>query len=278
MSDPEEIKPQEEQTEQAAPMEAPEPGVGDLMKEGTRKAAAALVVLLIIGAYLGGLVYAEVHGLSMLRQGVAPDLVMWAYLGMFTLGALAIAFPLGLHYYAFDPMQRMVMYIFYLGIDLPLLGVNAFIDFNLNNGQQLVEWAQIYRDYVLPSTPVIAMVMATILLLLDPHSKALVMRQAVKAAVMSKKANDVIKAANRPEISAMVNDAARDEVAEIMTELFGRKVTAYKMNANETPRPRGLLQSFFGQLYARSMQALTSAMVGNSQPSESQDEQTPPQP
>jgi hypothetical protein len=277
MSDPEEIK-QEETEQEAAPMEAPEPGVGDLMKEGTRKAIAALVVLMIIIAYLGGLAYAEVHGLSLLRNGVAPDLLMWAYLGMVTLGMLAIALPLGLHYYAFDPMQRMVMLIFYFCVDLPLLGINTFVDFNANEGQQLVQWAQMYKDYVLPSTPVIAMLMATVLLLLDPHAKAFVMRQAIKAAVMQKKAGDVIKAANRPEISAMVNDAARDEVAEIMTELFGRKVTAYKMSADETPRPRGLLQSFFGRLFERGMQALTSAMLGQSQPSASEDPNEPPQP
>jgi hypothetical protein len=268
--DPEATQEPTQPQAEAPKAEAPEPGVGDLMREGTRKAIAALVVLLLIVAYLGGLAYAEVHGLNMLRSGVAPDLLMWAYLGMFTLGALAIAFPLGLHYYAFDPMQRMIMQIFYFCIDLPLLGINAFTDFNVNEGQKLVQWAQFYKDYIVPSTPIIAMAMATILLLLDPHAKAFVMRQAVKAAVMQKKANDVIKAANNPEISAMVNQAAHDEVADIMTELFGRKVTRYVMNANERPAPRrNVLQSFFGYLSTAAQRILSMSMPSPSQPHDS---------
>jgi hypothetical protein len=276
MSDPEEIKPQEEQTEQAAPMEAPEPGVGDLMKAGTRKAIAGLVVLLLILAYLGGLAYAEVHGLNMLRAGVAPDLLMWSYIGMVSLGVLAIALPLALHYWAFDPTHRLATFICY-AVDLALLGINSFTDYGTNTGAQLTQWAQIYKDYIMPSTPVIAAVMATVLLLLDPRVKALVMRQALRAAMMQQQANLIMKEANNQQVNATIRAAAAQEIESTLTELFGRPVTSVQGYAMEA-KPRGLVSSFFGRLFERSMQALTSAMLGQSQPSDSQDEQKPPQP
>jgi hypothetical protein len=281
MNEPEEIKPEgtEQEAQQAAPMEAPEPGVGDLMKEGTRKAIAALVVLLLIVAYLGGLAYAEVHGLNMLRAGVAPDLLMWAYIGMVSLGVLAIALPLSLHYWAFDPTHRLATFICY-GLDLALLGVNSFTDFNTNEGQQLVQWAQFYKDYIVPATPVIAMLMATVLLLLDPRVKALVMRQALRAAMMQQQANLIMKEANNQQVNATIRAAAAQEVESTLTELFGRPVTSvkgYTMDGSQ-PARRSLLSSFFGRLYERGMQALTSAMLGQSQPSASEDPNEPPQP
>jgi hypothetical protein len=267
MDEQEEIKPTEaEEPTTPAPMESAEPGVGDIMKEGTRKAIAGLVVLLLIAAYLGGLAYAEVHGLNMLRSGVATDLLMWAYIGMVSLGLLAIALPLALHYWAFDPTHRLATWMCY-ALDLALLGVNSFTDFNVNEGQQLVQWAQFYKDYIVPATPVIAMLMATILLLLDPRVKALVMRQALRAAMMQKQASLIMRAANNQTVSDTINKAAAQEVESVLSELFGRKVTGYVMSADETPAQPGLLKSFFGYLYSRAMRALSGDTDTQSPPS-----------
>lgn len=271
---PEMIEVQDAPQAEPARAEPPLQGVGDLMKEGMRKAVASLVVVIIIAAYLAGLAYAEVHGMNMLRNGVAPDLLIWAYAGMFVLGALAIAFPLGLHFYAFDPTQRLAMYIFYFCVDLPLLLVNTFVDFGANTGGQLTQWAQIYKDYIMPSTPVIGLIMATIILLLDPHARALVMRQALRAAMMQQQANLIMKEANNAKINDTIRTAAAQEVDSIMTELFGRQirpVSGYMMDTNEPPR-RTALQSFFDGLSSLARRVLSENTRTQSQPPDSSNE------
>ena len=248
--------------------EPQEPTIGAIMKDGTRKAIAGLVVLMLAAAYLGGLVYAEVHGLNMLRSGVASDLVMWAYIGMVSLGVLALALPLGLHFWAFDPTQRIAMYLCY-AVDLALLGINAFTDMNVNEGQQLVQWAQMYKDYIVPTTPVIAMLMATTLLLLDPHARAFVMQKTMNAAIMQKKANEIMKAASDPRLNKIVEAAAQKEVENALSELFGAKVTAYSMNSADLPTRRGLLSSFFGYLLDGVRRLFSDNMQAPSEPNNS---------
>jgi hypothetical protein len=264
MSDPNEItqEPQEvkePEVQETPQMEPAEPGVGDIMKEGARKAVAALVVFMLIIAYLGGLAYAEVHGLNMLRSGVPEDLLMWAYLGMVTLGVMAIALPLALHYWAFDPLHRIVTFICY-GVDISLLGINSFTDFTVNEGQQLVQWAQFYKDFIVPSTPVIAAVMASLLLLLDPGVRAMVLRHSLKAAMMRKQADQILKAANSPIVSSTINAAAQQEVERNLTELFGHPVSGYRGYVMDTTERAGggLWKSFFGYLSSRVRQMLSS--------------------
>jgi hypothetical protein len=275
----EETKPQEQEAP-PVPMQPRERGVGELMKEGTRKAVAGFALLVLIAAYLAGLTYAEVHGLNLLRTGVAPDLLMWAYIGMVSLGALAIALPLLLHFHAFDPTQRLWTYIFY-ALDILLLGVNSFIDFSGNNGRELVQWAQMYRDYILPSTPVIASVMATVLLLLDPHTKALVLRHTLRAAMVQKQADKVIEAANDPRVNATIDAAAGEEVTRAMEDLFGYRITPIQGYVMDTTQPKrlSLAARFFDYLYERVTRALSSDTPGQSQPSPSDEpsQDQPPQ-
>ena len=135
----------------------------------------------------------------------------------------------------------------------------------MNEGQQLVQWAQFYKDYIVPMTPVIAALMATVLLLLDPHVKALVMRKALRAAMMQKQADLIMKAANNQAVNETINAAATQEVESTLSELFGRKVTkGYVMN--EAPAHRSILKSFFGWLSSRASQVLSDITDTSSQP------------
>src|SRR5690349_18777988 len=91
-----EIKQQESQQEvqQIAPSDQPEETVGDIMNKASGEGLKFWVIAVSVIVYLSGIVYAEVHGLSMLQKGVAPDMRIWATLGMIAAGITAVALPL----------------------------------------------------------------------------------------------------------------------------------------------------------------------------------------
>jgi hypothetical protein len=194
---------------------------GDIMAEGTQRALKKIVILLGVLVYLAGVVYAEVHGLNVLSKGVNPDFLMWAYIGMVALGITAIALPIALHVWCFEPMHRIAAFAFY-ALDIALLGINSFVDFGVNTNEVLPQWAQLYADFVMPSTPVIAAVGWSVLFLLDPATKALIVAHTLRASIREALSQRIITAAKGENVTEAVNNAARLEVDKSLSDLFGR--------------------------------------------------------
>ena len=205
----------------------PVESVGDIMSEASRRAIKKWVIFFSILVYLGGITYAEVHGLNVLTKGVPPDMRIWATLGMIAAGVTAIILPLAHLAWTFEHMQRYAALGFYL-LDFAFLALNAFVDFNVNTGQTLAPWAKSYMTNILPASPLIVAGMWAILWELDPSTKAHVLRQTLRASIQEAKANQITKAAKAESVTKAVQAAADAEVEQALTDLFGRKVTTMR--------------------------------------------------
>jgi hypothetical protein len=274
MSEPE-VKPQEPEVQPPTQAEPPEETVGDIMKKSGDEGVKFWLIIISALVYLSGIVYAEVHGLNQLRNGVAADLRMWATLGIVAAGVTAVILPLVLKYWTFESKQRIAAFMFYL-LDFGFLAFNSFTDFNINNGAALLPWAQAYVSYVLPASPIIVAACWSIVWMLDPDVQQKILAGTLRAAMKQKLAHKVADAAKGANVTARVSAAAEREVERALTELFGAQVTGYVMNADELPARRGLLSSFFGSLYSWAQRGLSSTMPTQSQPPES-DKTNPPQ-
>lgn len=261
----------EETQAQSTPGEPPEETVGDIMDKSKGEGLKWLVIVGSVIVYAAGVVYAEVHGINMLAKGVAPDFLVWAYVGMIALGITALLLPLALKVWTIEAKHRIAGFLFY-AVDLALLGVNTFTDYGNNTGAQLVTWAQIYMDYIMPATPVIAALGWSMLWMLDPDVRDKINRLTLRAAMKQKMAQRVAEAAKGATVTARVNAAAEREVERALTELFGAPVTGYVMNAADMPQRRGLLQSFFDFLYSFRQPEPSGNTLTQSQPSDSSKE------
>jgi hypothetical protein len=271
-----EIKdPQEEPTPQPVNTDPPEETVGDIMQKMSGEGLKWLVIVLSAAVYVAGIVYAEVHGITMLKKGVAPDMQIWAMLGMIAAGVSALLFPVALQVWAIEARHRLVTILFYAA-DFAFLAFNAFTDFNTQTGQTLAPWAQNYVTYILPASPIVVAVMWAILWELDPAVLDKIERLTLRMAMKRKMSRQVAEAAKGAHVTARVNAAADREVERALTELFGYPVSkGYVMDTTERTRD-SLTARFFGGLLKRVQSLLSLSMPGQSQPSDS-DERTPPQ-
>ena len=201
--------------------------VGDIMSEAHREAIKKIVIVLSVLVYLGGIIYAEVHGLNVLTKGVPKDMRIWAQLGMIAAGITAVALPLAHLAWTFEHLQRFAALAFY-ALDFAFLTLNAFTDFNVNTGQTLAPWAVSYMTYVLPASPLIVAACWALIWELDPSVKAHVLRQTLRASIQEAKANQITKAAKAESVTKAVQAAADAEVEQALTDLFGRKVTTMR--------------------------------------------------
>lgn len=272
----EETKPIEE-PENTQAHEPPEETVGDIMDKATSEGWKWLVIIGGIGVYLTAIVYAEVHGLNMLQNGVAPDMRIWAGAGMIAAGVSAVLFPIALKVWAIEAKHRLAAALFYV-LDFSFLMFNSFTDFDLNAGYQLAPWAMAYVSYVLPASPVIVGAMWAILFQLDPSVRAAILKLTLRAAMREKLAHKVADAAKGANVTATVNAAAEREVERALTELFGQPVTAYRVDTSAEPAPRlgGLLKGFFGYLLQRAQQAYSPVTPSPSNPQPSDNPQPNP--
>ncbi len=252
--------------------EPPEETVGDIMQKMSGEGLKWIVIVGFAIAYVAGIVYAEVHGLTMLQRGVAPDMRFWATMGMVAAGLCAILFPIALKVWAIEARHRITTYIFY-ALDFGFLAFNAFTDFNNQQGQTLAPWAQTYVTYILPATPIIIAGMITILFSLDPDTREKVQRLTLRMAMKEKMTHKVAEAAKGQNVTAVVNAAAAREVDRALTELFGAPVSGYVVNAADLPQRKGLLQSFFGSLWAGAQRLFSDSMLTRSEPSDSQEQE-----
>lgn len=228
------------ETEEVTTME-PVETVGDIMSEASREAVKKGVLFFSVLVYLGGIVYAEVHGLTILTKGIAPDMKIWAVLGMIAAGITAVILPLAHLTWTFEHLQRYVAMGFYV-LDFAFLALNAFVDFNVNAGQTLAPWAVSYMTYILPSSPLIVAAGWALIWELDPSVKAHVLRQTLRASIQKAKANQVTQAAKHADVTKAVSNAAAAEVDQALSDLFGRKVvvkhTAANVNESTTRAPQ----------------------------------------
>jgi hypothetical protein len=227
----------------------PEETVGDIMQKDSSAGIKWLVIVVSALVYIAGLVYAEVHGVTMLQKGVAPDMRLWATMGMIAAGVSAVLFPIALQAWAIEAKHRLATILFYV-LDFGFLAFNAFTDFDVNSGQQLAGWAQTYISYILPASPVIVAAMWAILWELDPSVKEKVQRLTLRMAMKEKMTRKVAEAAKGQNVTSVVNAAAQREVDRALTELFGTPVTGYVIQTKDLPQRKGLLQSFFDFLYS----------------------------
>jgi hypothetical protein len=271
----EEVKQTESEVKQ---MEAPEETVGDIMQKMSGEGLKWIVIIGSIAVYVAAVVYAEVHGLNMLSRGVAPDFLVWAYVGMIALGVTALLLPLALKVWTIEAKHRIAAFLFYL-VDISLLGINAFTDYGSNTGAQLASWAQLYLDYIMPATPVIAGIGWSILWMLDPDVKDAINRLTLRAAMKEKMSRKVADAAKGQNVTAAINAAAAQEVDRALYELFGARPATgyYVMDDTKHSSWGGLAASFFGWASKRVQSLVSSVTASQSTPSAS-DEQTPPQP
>ena len=276
MGTTDETKPTEpiEPTETTPPPQAPEPPeetVGDMIKKAPGEGVKFWVIVVSALIYLAGVTYAEVHGLTMLQKGVAPDMRIWATLGMIAAGITAVILPIALKVWTIESKQRIAAYMFYL-LDFAFLCFNAFTDFNTQTGQTLAPWAQSYVSYILPASPIVIAAGWALLWELDPGVKEHILRLTLRAAMKQKLAHKVAEAAKGANVTATVNAAAEREVERALTELFGQPVTAYRVDTSAEPLPRmgGLLRSFFGYLWERAQRAYSPATPSQSQPQPSE--------
>ena len=267
----EDIKQQEQNTLQ----EPPEETVGDIMSKASGEGLKWLVIVASAGVYLAGIVYAEVHGLTMLQKGVVPEMRFWAGMGMVAAGISAVLFPIALKSWAIEARHRLATTLFYVA-DFAFLAFNAFTDFNTNAGQQLAPWAQTYVTYILPASPVIVAAMWAILWELDPHVRQKILQLTLRAAMREKMARKVADAAKGQNVTQVVNAAAEREVERALTELFGAPVTAYRVRREDLPQSRGLLQSFFGFLSKLGQLTSSHATPSQSQPQPSPEDRQEP--
>jgi hypothetical protein len=202
----------------------------------------------------------------MLQKGVAPDMRIWAGMGMIAAGISAVLFPIALKVWTIESKQRLAAYAFY-ALDFAFLAFNAFTDFNTNAGQQLAPWAHNYVTYILPASPVIVGAMWAILWELDPAVRQKILQLTLRAAMKEKLARKVADAAKGANVTKVVDAAAAQEVDRALFELFGARPADgyYVTDPDRLPR-RGLLQSFFGYLYSRAMRALSGNSDTPSQP------------
>ena len=275
----EETKQPEEEVKETEPQavntDPPEETVGDIMHKAGGDAIKFWVIVVSAIVYLAGIVYAEVHGLTMLQKGVAPDMRFWATLGMVAAGITAVALPVALKVWTIEARQRIATYAFY-ALDFAFLCFNAFTDFNTQQGQTLAPWAQTYVTYILPASPILVAACWALLWELDPAVREKITLLTLRAAMKKKMADKVADAAKGQNVTSVVNAAAQREVERALTELFGAPVSGYVMNATDLPQRRGLLQSFFGYLSQRVRQVFSDNMLSPSQPKDSPTPQDPP--
>jgi hypothetical protein len=276
--DPQEVT--EPQPQAAAPMgDPPDETVGDIMQKMGERGLKFVVIIGFALAYVAGIVYAEVHGLTMLQKGVAEDMRIFATMGMVAAGLCALLFPIALKVWAIEARHRITTLIFY-AVDFAFLAFNAITDFDTQTGGTLAPWARDYVTYILPASPIVLAGMITILFLLDPETRDKINRLTLRAAMKEKMIKRVAEAAKGEHVTAAVNAAAAREVDAAMYEIFGaRPADGYYITTREQiAQRRTFAQSFFGGLSTLARRALSSVMGTQSQPSDSsrpQDE--PPQ-
>ena len=194
--------------------------VGNYMQSAKAAATKTLITLAGVLVYVAGVIYAEIHGYSLLSRGVDPDMLIWATMGIIAVGITALALPMGLHYSFHDTMQRIAAFAFY-ALDLGIMILNAVLDFQTRTGAVPPGWLLGYLEFVVPATPILAALGGSGLALLDPGQKEMAMLENLKASTRQALALRVAEAAKNANINDQVDQAARLVAYEVITGTLG---------------------------------------------------------
>lgn len=225
--------------------------VGDVMSDSRGAALRALAIFAGVLVYCGALLYSGVHNWRLMLQGVAPDMVIWAALGVISLEISALALPVALHFWTHSAMQRIAAFAFY-GVDLAAICANVILDYAIvaNSAGDLPGWLSAYLFYGVPATPILAGLGWSLLLLLDPSQRERAMVETLKSATREALARRIAAQARQANISAAVDQAAAQLAAGIVGQTLGVSVeikqpTVIDGKARDLPSSPGPARRFW---------------------------------
>jgi hypothetical protein len=195
--------------------------VGKILEGGNNAAMRGLAILIGVVCYLGGLVYTAVHQFSLITRGVEPDFVLWALFGVFLLELTAVGLPLALHYWTFEARHRMAAFAFYT-IDIALIVGNVVADYTMNSRGDMAEWLRLYISYIVPVTPVVAMLIWSALLLLDPSYRLKAFVETAKEALQTAQIQAAVDKFKDENVDRQVAQAGAAMADTIVGATFAR--------------------------------------------------------
>jgi hypothetical protein len=165
--------------------------------------------------------YSAVHNWRLMITGVAPDMALWAGLGVLALELSALALPVALHWWTHSPLQRLAAFAFY-GLDLGLIFLNVILDYAVNTGAGgLPDWLLSYKFYAMPATPVFAGLGWSVLFLLDPSQRERSMIETLRASTREVLAKRIALQARSADVGESVDQAAAVLARDIVTQTLG---------------------------------------------------------
>jgi len=195
---------------------------GDLMTAGRDKALKTIAIWASLFVYFGFICYSGAHNWRLLQSGVAPELRIWAAVGVIALEITALALPLALHFWCHAPLQRFLAFGFY-AVDLLLIGANMILDYaavtaNLAN---LPAWLTFYLWFIVPACPVICGLGWSLLWLTDPSQRERAMVETLRAATRESLMARIAQQARAADLTKDVDKAAAIMARDIISETLG---------------------------------------------------------
>jgi len=215
--------------------------IGAQMQNGRANAIKNLAQGAGLIVYIGMICYSAVHNWRLLSAGIAPEMLIWAAVGVIGLELTALALPLALHFWTFAPMQRLAAFAFY-ALDLALIFANVVLDYALvSSGAPLPGWLTVYKFYALPASPVLAGLGWSLLYMLDPSQRERAMAETLRAATRESLAGRIAEAAKGADISQAVDSAAGQLARDIVSQTLGISAPPPQRRPATNQTPAGLV-------------------------------------
>lgn len=198
-----------------------------------REKHAAMKTLTVgLGAvvYLGVLAFTAVHNISLMSSGIQSNMVWAAYLGVIALELSALAFPIGLHFWAFTPMHRGALIGFY-ALDFVILFANTLIDYAQLTGGALPVWGTTYLTYFAPASPLVALLAWAVLLALDPSSQKDQKMHAIQEAINLQLLDRVEEAMQSDAVAQQIQLEAINQAGSITRAVLAGSKNAPQLSA-----------------------------------------------
>ena len=100
--------------------------------------------------------------------------------------------------------------------------LNVVISFTLTEGGTLPAWQAIWLSYMVPATPIVMGMGWTILLMLDPHSEELAMKETLRVGMLKSKMQAALNEAHtNADVNMQALQAGQSLLHKIATATFG---------------------------------------------------------
>lgn len=186
----------------------------DPLQDENNSALRSVAIGLGLVVYVSVLFFTGAHNINLMTAGVAQAWRWAAYLGVLALEISALAFPLALHYWAFSPMHRGALLLFY-ALDFVLLFANTIIDYSLVSGNVMPEWGEAYLTYFAPGSPLFALFAWAILLSLDPRSQEHMKMQQIQAGIRLRLMSEISRAMSSDEVRSAILSEAKNRAGDL---------------------------------------------------------------